>query len=145
MKTIDKELKREIILQNYQEPNNRGLISDNSYLSISTNSKSCIDQIDLQMKVEGNVIKDIKFDGEACAICTSSTSIMTKTLKNKTTDDALNIINNFENMIDEKEYKGELLGEAIVYDDISKQPNRKNCALLTWKGAKELIIESRSK
>ncbi len=143
MKIIDKGLKREIILQNYQQPSNKGLVLDNSYISISTNSKSCIDQIDLQMKIEDSIIKDIKFDGEACAICTSSTSIMTKALKNKNINDALNVIDNFEKMIDEKEYNGDILGEAIVYDDIAKQPNRKNCALLTWKGAKELIKGSR--
>lgn len=140
---ISNDLKKQIILQNYQMPNNRGLVSDGSYLHINTNSKSCIDQIDLQLKIENNIIKDVRFDGEACAICISSTSIMTKTLKNKTIDDAINIINNFENMIDEKEYKGDLLGEAVVYNDIAKQPNRKNCALLTWKGAKDLIIGSR--
>ena len=65
-----------IILENYQNPKNRGLVNDDSYKLINTNSESCIDQIDLQIKIENNTIKDIRFDGEACAICTSSTSIM---------------------------------------------------------------------
>ena len=136
---MNEDIKRTIILENYQNPKNRGLIDDNSYDMINTNSKSCIDQIDLQVKIENDIIKDIRFDGEACAICTSSTSIMINSLIGKTTSEALNIINNFENMIDEKNYDEDLLEEAVVYSDIAKQPNRKNCALLTWKGLKELL------
>ena len=97
----------------------------------------------MQIKIENGIIEDIKFDGEACAICTSSTSIMTQTLKGKKIEDAIKIVNNFENMIDEKDYDEGIIGEGIVYSDISKQPNRKNCALLTWRGAKELIGKSK--
>lgn len=133
------ELKRTIILENYQNPHNHGLIDDESYEKINTNSKSCIDQVDLQIKIEDNIVKDIRFDGEACAICTSSTSIMIKSLIDKNLEDAKVIIDNFENMINEKDYDENLLGEAIVYSDIAKQPNRKNCALLTWKGIKDAV------
>lgn len=136
---MNNDIRKIIILENYQNPKNRGLIEDESYCKINTNSKSCIDQIELQIKLEDNIVKDIRFDGEACAICTSSTSIMINTLIGKTFEEALNIINNFENMIDEKSFDEELIGEAIVYSDISKQPNRKNCALLTWKGAKSVL------
>jgi len=136
---MSEEIKRTIILENYQNPKNRGLIEDDSYEKKNTNSESCIDQIDLQIKVENDVVKDIRFDGEACAICTSSTSIMINSLIGKELDKALEIIDNFENMINEKEYNEELLGEAIVYSNISKQPNRKKCALLTWEGTKEVL------
>ena len=136
---MNQEMKRMIILGNYQNPKNRGLIEDDSYKRINTNSKSCIDEIDLQMKLDNGIIKDIRFDGEACAICTSSTSIMIDTLIGKNLDEALNIINNFENMIEEKNYDERIIGEGIVYSDISKQPNRKNCALLTWRGARDII------
>ena len=49
-------------------------------------------------------LEDIKFDGEACAICTTATSIMIKELIGKTIEEAKNIINNFKNMINEKHY-----------------------------------------
>ena len=136
---MNEEIKRTIILENYQNPKNRGLIEDDSYELKNTNSESCIDQIDLQIKVENDIVKDIRFDGEACAICTSSTSIMINSLIGKKINEALEIIFNFENMINEKEYNEELLGEAIVYSDIAKQPNRKKCALLTWEGTKEVL------
>ena len=136
---MNEELKRTIILEHYQNPKNRGLIQDKTYKTINTNSESCIDQIDLQIKVENDIVVDIRFDGEACAICTSSTSIMINLLVGKKIDDALKIIDNYEKMINEKEYDEEIIEEAIVYNDIAKQPNRKNCALLTWKGAKEVI------
>lgn len=139
---MNEEIKRTIILENYQNPKNRGLIEDKSYDLINTNSESCIDQIDLQIKVKDGIVEDLRFDGEACAICTSSTSVMINLLIGKKIEDALNIIDNFENMINEKEYDEEKLGEAIVYSDIAKQPNRKKCALLTWEGAKKIIGRS---
>ena len=127
---MDSNLRREIILENYQEPLNRGLVEDESYLKVNTNSESCIDNLDFMMKIEDNVIKDIRFDGEACAISTSASSIMIQCLIGKTVDEAKDILNNYKNMIQEKEYDEKLLGELIVYDEISKQPNRINCALL---------------
>ena len=77
---MNEDLKKMIILENYQNPKNRGLIDNCEYNLINTNSESCIDQLDLQVKIENNIITDIRFDGEACAICTSSTSIMIKSL-----------------------------------------------------------------
>lgn len=136
---MDKEIKRTIILEHYQNPKNRGLQGKDGYLKVNTNSKSCIDQIDLEILVENGIVKDIRFDGEACAICTSSTSIMIDILIGKKVEDALNIINNYEKMINEEEYDEKILEEAIVYSDISKQPNRKNCALLTWQGTKKVL------
>lgn len=136
---MDQEFRREIILENYQNPMNRGLIDDDSYIKVNTNNESCIDEIDLMVKVDNGKIVDARFDGEACAICTSSTSIMIKSIIGKTLEEAKEIYNNFLNMIDEKEYNEEKLEEAIVYNDIYKQPNRKKCALLPWWGFEKVI------
>lgn len=126
----DPELRREIILDNYQNPVNRGLVSDSGYISENTNNESCIDNIDMQMRVVNDVIEDIRFDGEACAISTSATSIIINVLIGKSVTDARRILRNYQNMIEEKEYDRELLGELLVYDNIYRQPNRKKCALL---------------
>lgn len=136
---ISPELKRSIMLENYQTPYNKGLIEDDTYIKINMNNESCIDEINLMIKIENEIIKDIRFDGEACAISTSTTSIMIKTLKGKNIKSALDIIENYENMINEKSYNKEILEEAIIYNDISKQPNRKKCALLSWWGVKEIL------
>ena len=125
MNKMDSEIKRNIILDHYQNPRNKGLTGNKDYKTINMNNESCIDEVNLEIKVENGIIKDIKFDGEACAICTSSSSIMTDTLIGKTTEEAKKILQNFLNMLDEKPYDKEILEEAIVYDDIHKQPNRK--------------------
>lgn len=136
---MDPNVRRDIILEHYQHPKNKGLTDDEGYMKVNTNNDSCIDEINLMVKVENNRIVDIKFDGEACAICTSSTSIMIDTLIGKTIEEAIQIDQNFGNMIAEKEYNEEILEEAIVYDDIYKQPNRKKCALLPWWGIEKVI------
>lgn len=137
---MNPNVRREIILEHYQHPLNKGLVEDNTYEKENTNNESCIDNIDVQMKIEDNIIKDIRFDGEACAISTSATSIMIKILLNKSIEEAKDIIENYENMINEKEYKEELLEELNVYNETYKQPNRKKCALLPFESVKKILI-----
>jgi len=138
---MDQNTKRSIILEHYQNPTHKGLIEDSSYIKVNMNNESCIDEVNLMVKIENNVITDIRFDGEACAICTSSTSIMIDTLIGKTVEEARNIYNNFVNMIDEKDYDESLLEQAVVYDDLYKQPNRKKCALLSWWAIEKALKE----
>ena len=141
---MDGNLKRSIILEHYQNPKNKGLTHDNTYINSNTNNESCIDEINLEAKIVNGTIEDIHFDGEACAICTSSTSIMIDTLIGKDVKTAYEILNNFENMIDEKEYDKQILEQAIVYDDIYKQPSRKKCALLPWWGIEKILTKEKS-
>lgn len=136
---MDDNLKRSIILEHYQHPVHRGLINDNSYLTSNTNSDSCIDEIDLMVKIENGKISDIRFDGEACAICTSSTSIMIDTLIGKSIEEVKKIYDNYIKMIEEQKFDANVLEQAIVYEDIYKQPNRKKCALLPWWGLDKII------
>ena len=138
---MNDDLKREIILDNYQEPYHRGLIDDDSYCKVNSSSESCIDNLDFIMKVEDNIIKDVRFDGEACAISTSASSILIKNIIGKSIDEAKEILVNYQNMISEKDYNKDLLGELNVYDQIGKQPNRKNCALLPKVAVEKLLGE----
>ena len=109
------------------------------FVSKNTNNDSCIDNIDMQMKVENGVVVDAYFDGEACAICTSATSIIVKSLIGKTLEEANKILSNYQNMINEKDYDRDVLGELNVYDEIYLQPNRKKCALLPSDAAKKIL------
>lgn len=138
---MDSNLRREIILDNYQDPMNRGLIEDDSYLKVNTNSESCIDNLDFMMKIEDGVVKDIRFDGEACAISTSATSIMIRRLIGKSVDEVKKVLEEYQHMLHEEEYDEEILGELMVYDEISKQPNRLNCALLPSEAIEKMLKE----
>lgn len=142
---MDQNLKRSIILEHYSNPKNRGLIEDDHYIKVNTNNESCIDEIDLMVKVEDGKIVDARFDGEACAICTSSTSIMIDTIIGKSLDEAIKIYENFSKMINEEDYDSEVLEQAIVYDDVYKQPNRKKCALLPWWGFEKVVNKINNK
>lgn len=136
---MDSNLKRSIILENYQNPKNKGLIEDDSYLKANMNNASCIDEVNVMLKIDDDIIKDVKFDGEACAICTSSASIMTEVLIGKSKEEVKKILINFVKMINEEEYDADVLEEAVVYDDIYRQPNRKKCALLPWMAIEKII------
>lgn len=138
---MDNNLRRDIILSHYEKPVNRGLTNEEGYIHHKKSSSSCIDSIELMAKIEDGIIKDIKFDGEACAICTSATSIMIETLLGKTIKEAKNIILNYNKMINEEEYDKNVLKEMNVYEEMYKQPSRKNCALLPIEAFEYIIKE----
>ena len=131
--------KRSLILDNYQNPTNKGLSNDNSYVKVNSRNESCVDNITIACKLDHDKIEDIKFDGEACAICSSATNVMTKELKGKSVDEAELIVDNFKRMINEQPYDEELLGELNIYDEVYKQPSRKRCALLPFEAITKVI------
>lgn len=136
---MDEHLRKSIILEHYSNPLNKGLVDDDSYYKVNMNSESCIDNLDFQVKIKDDKIIDAKFDGEACAISTSASSILTDLMIGKTLEDALNIIKNYECMIEEKPYDKEVLHEALAYSEIYKQANRKKCAMLPSIAIKKMI------
>ena len=138
---MDSDMKRSIILDNYNNAKNRGIPSTDEYKKINSNNQSCIDNIDIYVKLDGEIIKDIKYSGEACVIAISSTSILSDLLIGKSINDANKILENYFNMIEEKEYDKDILGEAIVYEDLYKQPSRKTCGTLFARGISKLFNE----
>lgn len=136
---MDPNLRREILLDNYQNPEHKGLTDDINYIKVNTNNESCIDNLDIMYKIENGKIVDICFDGEACAISTAATSIMIKELTGKTVEEAKKIVMEYEKMLNEESYDENVLGELIVYNEIYKQPNRKKCALLPFESIKKVI------
>ena len=135
----DQNLKRSIILDNYQNPFNKDVNEVEGYIKINTNNESCIDNLDIYVKLNDNKIEDIKFDGEACVICISSTSIMIRNLIGKSIEEAKEIISNYLKMIEEEEYDENVLGELNVYNDLYKQPSRKKCATLSTFGIDKIL------
>lgn len=142
---MDENVRREIILDHYQNPKNKETIEDERYIKVNSNNESCIDNINLYILMEEGIIKDIKFDGEACAISTSSTSIMITNLIGKTVKEAKDYIDNFDAMVNERDYDEEILNEGIVYNTIYKQGNRKHCAMLPYIGIRKVLEEYESK
>ncbi len=138
---MDKETRRAIIMDNYQNPNHRGLKDDDSYIKKNTRSDSCIDNIEMMVKVADGKIVDAVFDGEACAICTSATNILSDKLIGKSIKEAKEILDNYKNMINEEEYDTSILEELNVYEDLYLQPSRKNCALMPEKTVRKILDE----
>lgn len=140
---MDKDIKRSIILDNYQNPNNKR-VSGTDYIKINTRNVSCIDNLDIYLKIENDIIKDVSFEGEACVISISSTNILTNLLIGKTKEDGIYLIDNYLKMINEEEYDKEVLKELLVFDDTSRQPSRIKCATLSANGIKKFLEEDHS-
>ena len=130
---------REVIMDHYQNPRNRREETDPSYQSVYMDSTSCIDKIYIQVKIENNVFSDVCWHGNGCAISTASTSIMTELLKGKTVDEGNKIIDNYYAMIHEKPYDPDLLDEAVVFMNTSRQPSRIKCATISFRGVRRIL------
>ena len=141
----DPMILRLIIMDHYEYPRNHELTEKEDYKKKHMASESCIDDIYVQAKIEDGIVEDIRFDGVACTISTASTSIMSELLKGKTTQEAKHIIENYYQMIDQKEYDEELLEEAVAFHNVGKQANRIKCATIGWKAMEELLLESEEK
>ena len=131
---MDSSTKREVILEHYQNPVNRVQEDVEGYVKVNSNNESCIDNINLFIKFNDNVIEDIKFSGEACAISTASTSITIQNLIGMDIDEAIDYINNFTKMLNEEEYENKDFKDAVVFDETYKQANRRTCVTLPYKG-----------
>lgn len=140
---MDRDTRRTIILDNYQNPNKK-YRSGEDYIKINTRNVSCIDNLDIFLKVKDGIISDITFDGEACVISIASTNILINLLIGKTVKEGLYIIDNYLKMINEEDYDKEVLRELIVFDETSKQPSRIKCATLSASGIKNFLEENHS-
>ena len=136
------DLAQQTIIDHYENPRNK--ISKSKAIKIKyvnghSDSPSCIDNIDAYIQIKNQRILDLKFSGIGCAICTSSTDIMTIILKNKTTKKAKEIIDNYNKMILGKKFDKTTLHELFFYRNVYKQSNRIKCALVGIQAIKNAI------
>lgn len=127
-------LYRQVIMDHYKNPRNKGLEENNS-LTVEMNNPTCGDRIQLQLKLEDGVVTSARFEGEGCSISMSSASMMTQAVKGQTVEKALQMSETFSAMmlgkdIDAKEFA---LGDIIALQGVSQFPARIRCATLAWK------------
>jgi nitrogen fixation protein NifU and related proteins len=136
-------LYRQVIMDHYKHPRNRGVIEDES-LTINMNNPTCGDRIQLTLKVENDRVVDVKFQGEGCSISMSSASMMTQAIKGKPIEEALKLANNFSDLVQGKdlEVDDELdLGDIEALQGVCKFPARIKCATLAWKAMEKALHE----
>lgn len=136
---MDNNLKRELMIDNFENPFHKENKDHEDFIKANTHNESCIDNIDLFVKIENNKIIDAYFDGEACAITTSATSIMLRNIIGKTKDEAREIIKEYYHMINEENYNEEILKELNIYQDVARQPSRIKCAMLPFQTLEKTI------
>ncbi|MFB5660828.1 Fe-S cluster assembly sulfur transfer protein SufU [Alteribacillus sp. HJP-4] len=135
-------LYRQVIMDHYKNPRNRGELEDQT-LHVNMNNPTCGDRIQLQLKVEDDKISDARFVGEGCSISLSSASMMTEIVKEKSVDDALELADIFSKMMLGQEYDDEKydLGDIEALQGVTKFPARIKCATLAWKAMEKGLDE----
>ncbi len=137
------ELYREIILDHYRNPRNRGELEPPAVRAEGFNPL-CGDEIVLSLLVENGTVADVKIAGSGCSISQSSGSLMSAAIKGKTVEQARGLIATFKQMLslgdDDAIEEGaepvpvnlRSLGELAALQGVVKFPVRIKCATLSW-------------
>ena len=129
------ELYKEVILDHYKNPRNKRDVPG-AGLTCSRNNPLCGDRLTVYLKLDGDTIETVKFEGSGCAISKASASLMTEALKGKTREEAEALFRCFHQLLtDEAEPTGESrrdLGKLEVLAGVREFPMRVKCATLAW-------------
>ena len=128
-----KALYQEVILDHNKKPRNYGTLGNASHKAEGHNPL-CGDHLSITLNLDGERIEGIAFQGESCAICKASASMMTATVKGKTRADAETLIREFRDMsIGKLDLNGHHhLGRLVVFAGVRDLPARVKCAILPW-------------
>lgn len=125
------DLFREIILDHYRKPRNRGELPGATYRLEGVNPV-CGDEIHLDLEIGDDVLRDVKFDGQGCSISQSSASMMTDRIRGRSLDEAEDVLQKFKAMMVDGAVPDRDLGDLEALEGVAKFPVRVKCALLAW-------------
>ena len=134
------ELYQQVILDHNKKPRNFQRLEGANRVSEGMNPL-CGDQLSVTIKVEGDVIRDIGFQGQGCAISRASASLMTGAVKDRTRQEAEQLFEQVHKLVTEgpAEVDTEALGKLAVLSGVSEFPARVKCASLAWHTMKAAV------
>jgi nitrogen fixation NifU-like protein len=124
------DLYREVILDHYAHPRNRGRLEPSDITSEGANPL-CGDELVLFVRLRGDRIDAVRFEGRGCSISQASTSMMTEAITGKTIDEVRALIGDFREMMHGRTPAGDL-GDLVALHGVRKFPVRIKCATLSW-------------
>lgn len=139
-------LYQEVILDHYKRPHHKGLISGD--IQVHHINPSCGDEITLSLKLAGEKVESITWDGVGCSISQASVSIMSDLLIGKSRVEAQSILDSFVSMMQSKGAdlgNEEILEDGVALAGVSKYPARIKCALLGWMAYKDAVNQVANK
>ena len=126
------DLYREVIMDHYKRPRNRGGL-DEADVVVEGVNPLCGDQIKLWLDIDGDRIIDARFEGHGCSISQASVSMMTEAIKGRPISDVNTIVEDFRGMmLGGAAADGDKLGELVALEGVKQFPVRIKCAVLGW-------------
>jgi len=135
------DLYQEIILDHSKRPRNCHPMEDASSKAEGYNPL-CGDKLKLYLKMNGDIVQDASFVGSGCAISTASASLMTETLKGKSRDEALKLLDRFHELLTTDSEVTQELGKLVVFCGVRDYPARVKCATLAWHTLKSALVNN---
>ena len=125
------DLYRDVILDHNRRPRNFGALAS-ADASVEGFNPLCGDRLTLRLRMAGDAIADIRFEGQGCAISTASASLMTEAVKGKTRGEALRLFGKVHNLLTDDAAPSDELGKLAALSGVREFPARVKCASLCW-------------
>jgi len=125
------DLYRDVILDHNRKPRNFGTL-EAADVSVEGFNPLCGDRLTVQVKMNGEAIDDIRFDGQGCAISTASASLMTEAVKGKSRTEALALFERIHHLLTDDAASSDELGKLAALSGVREFPARVKCASLCW-------------
>jgi len=144
------DLYREIILDHYRSPRNRGELPTPPATVAQGHNPLCGDEITVYLQLDGDVVDDVKVDGQGCSISQSSASMMTQAIKGRSVAEVKAMVRRFKSMMSIETDDGEPDGDTVALGDLEalqgvvKFPVRIKCATLAWNTLVQALDEPSS-
>jgi len=126
-----KELYRDVILDHNRQPRNFGRLEP-ADAKAEGHNPLCGDRLSLFVRLDGDRIADLRFEGQGCAISTASASLMTEAVKGKTRGEALALFRRVHRLLTDDAAGAEDLGKLAALSGVREYPARVKCASLCW-------------
>lgn len=134
-------LYRTLIKEHSNSPNNKRSLKDATG-EIELYNPSCGDLIVVQFKLDHDILTEVCFEGQGCAISIASASMMTELMQGKTLDEAKELIKTFYQLVQgNEEMDTTSLKDAVYLEGVSKFPTRIRCATLSWHALEQGLEE----
>jgi nitrogen fixation NifU-like protein len=126
------DLYRELILDHYRHPRNRGTL-EHASAKVDGYNPLCGDEVEVELLFEDDVITDVAFKGRGCSISQASSSMMTDVVKGRSKAEARSLLTAFKRMMTDPEDEPPAeLGDLEAFQGVAKFPVRVKCATLAW-------------
>jgi nitrogen fixation NifU-like protein len=136
------DLYQDVVMEHKRAPRHFGTLADATHSARGRNPQ-CGDEVEVQLRLAGDAVRDIRFNGQGCAICIASASLMAEAVQGRELEAVRRLHGHFRAVLTGQEEPGDApLGKLVSLAGVRRYPSRVKCALLGWHALMHALQET---